>query len=81
MTRPEQARFRKINRTLGPGNYHRISRATGVTPQHVSRFLRGMRGATFDTAVAIADSAEVGLDDVRFYINKLVEVEVADVAA
>jgi transcriptional regulator with XRE-family HTH domain len=81
MTNVEKARLRKINRTLGPGNYHRIARETGVTPQHISRFIRGLRGATFELAIAVAESAGVGLDDLRWYMEVVAKIEAGEEAA
>lgn len=59
----ERAAFER----LAPGNYHRISRASGLSLQHVSRVLRGIRGASFDTASLIARAAGVSLDQLHAY--------------
>ncbi len=63
------SRKMELVRILGQGNYRRISRAAGLTPQHVSRVLRGKKGVSFQTASRIADASEVSLDDLRNYIE------------
>ena len=73
MTKIEETKYRRINKTLGPGNYKRIGRDVEVSPQHVSRFLRGIKGATFNMACAIADSASVKVDDMRWFIEQNIE--------
>ena len=80
MTKIEETRYRRIFKTLGPGNYKRIGREVGVSPQHVSRFLRGIKGATFKMAGGIADSADVDMDDVRWFITCNVEKQLAKAA-
>ena len=59
----------EIIQRLGPGNYRRISRKSGFTPQHVSRVLRGVTGARLDAAAKIADAAGVSLDQLWRYIT------------
>jgi transcriptional regulator with XRE-family HTH domain len=61
----------RLGRLLGPGNYRRIARGAGLTHQHVSRVLRGQRGASLAAASRIADAAGVTLDDLRFYLEDL----------
>ena len=80
MTKIEETRYRRIHKTLGPGNYKRIGRVVGVSPPHVSRFIRGMKGATFNMAAGLADSAEVGLDEVRWVIAGNIEKQLAQAA-
>lgn len=70
MSRIEEARFSRLNRVLGPGNYHRIARAVNVTPPHISRFLRGIKGTSFKLACEIADASKVSLDDLRWFIDE-----------
>lgn len=52
---------------LAPGNYHRISRASGLSLQHVSRVLRGIRGCNLTTAARIARGAGVSVDHLLAY--------------
>jgi transcriptional regulator with XRE-family HTH domain len=59
-----------VARAIGPGNYHRLARATGYTPQHVSRVLRGKVGASFVAANRIANAAGVTLDELYAYIER-----------
>jgi hypothetical protein len=54
---------------LGPGNFGRISRRAGVSKFHVSRFLKGTRGASFDVAGDIAEAAGVSLDELREWLT------------
>lgn len=55
---------------LGNGNYGRISRRTGLTKQHVSRVLRGLREPTLDVAALIAREAGVTLDELYEHTMK-----------
>ena len=77
MTKIEETKFRRIHKTLGTGNYKRIGREVGVSPQHVSRFLRGIKGATFGMASSIADSASISLDDMRWFIEQNIDRQMA----
>lgn len=52
---------------LAPGNYHGIARRSGLSLQHVSRVLRGIRGATLTTAARIARGAGVSMDELVAY--------------
>lgn len=57
---------------LGPGNYHYLARATGLSRSHITRVLRGKvgkEGVSLDAASRLADAAEVTLDEFRFYID------------
>lgn len=57
-----------VESRLGQGNYRRIAAVSGLTPQHVGRVLRGIRGASFHVAARIADAADVSLDELHRYI-------------
>jgi hypothetical protein len=59
----------QLSRILGPGNYRSISRRVGLSPQHVGRVLRGIKGASFWVGASIADAASVSLDELRAYIR------------
>lgn len=54
---------------LGPGNYRSIARGAGLTPQHVSRVLRGLKGVSFLVAARIARTAGVTLDEMYEYVS------------
>ena len=57
---------------LGPGNYHCLSRTTGLSRSHLTRVLRGKvgtEGVSLDAAARIADAAGVTLDELRGYIE------------
>jgi len=54
---------------LGQGNFHAIARRAQVNPAHVSRVLRGKRGASFDMASRIAAAADVSLDELNKHIR------------
>ena len=60
---------RKPGDLLGPGNYKQIARDAGLTYQHVSRVLRGMKTCSVDVAVLIAQSAGVTLDQLWAFIE------------
>ena len=77
MTKIEETKYRRIHKTLGTGNYKRIGREVGVSPQHVSRFLRGIKGATFGMASEIADAADTSLDDLRWFIGCNIDRQMA----
>jgi Helix-turn-helix. len=47
---------------LGPGNFGRIARRTGISKNHVSRVLRGLREPSFDVAADIASAAGVTME-------------------
>lgn len=55
-TRPMK---RELEARLGPGNYKPIARATGLSPSHVSRVLRGLANPTAETLALIAGAADV----------------------
>ncbi len=59
---------RRVAKLLGPGNYRRIARSAKLSPQHVARILRGLRGASFHVAARVAQSAGVTLDQLHAYI-------------
>lgn len=50
---------------LGPGNFKRISRMTGISCHHVSRVCRGLREPSFDVACIIAEAAGVTLEQFK----------------
>lgn len=54
---------------LEPGNYRSIARGAGLTPQHVSRVLRGMKGTSLHVAARIAEAAGVTLDELHAFIT------------
>ncbi len=58
-----------LDSILGSGNYRRIAKGVGVYPQHVSRFLKGRTGASWDVACRIADVAGVTMNQLREYRN------------
>ena len=53
---------------LEAGNYRRIHRASGLSPQHISRVIKGSKGASLHVAKRIADAAGVSLDELYSYI-------------
>lgn len=53
---------------LEPGNYRRICRGAGVTPQHIARVVTGRKGASLHVAKRIADAAGVTLDELYLFI-------------
>ncbi len=55
---------------LGPGNFNRIARRSGVSKYHVSRVLRGLREPSFDVAADIALAAGVSLDELHKWTIK-----------
>lgn len=55
---------------LGPGNFGRIGRRTGITKNHVSRVLRGLRSPTFDYAFLIAQEGGVTMEQLYHHIAK-----------
>lgn len=59
----------KLVKKLGPGNYRQIARTTGLTPQHVSRVLRGIRGCSLRVAAKIAMAADVDLAELYHFIQ------------
>lgn len=59
----------KPHPTLGRGNFRRLSKETGLEPRHISRVLRGLRGTSLKSAIALADAANVSLDEFRDYIE------------
>lgn len=59
----------QLKERLGPGNFGRISRQAGVSKFHVARFLKGIRGASFDIGGDIAEAAGVTLDDLRRWLE------------
>ena len=58
-----------LSEILGPGNFHRLSRESGVSWQHVSRVLRGRIGVRMVTAKKIADAAGVRVEQMMDYID------------
>lgn len=58
----------ELSHLLEEGNYRRISRGAGLTPQYISRVLRGKRGCSFRSAMSIADAAGVTVDELRAFI-------------
>lgn len=52
-----------IGRRLGPGNFGRIARRTGIDKQHVSRSCQGLREPSLDVAGLISQAAGVSLDE------------------
>lgn len=54
---------------LTAGNYRRIARGAGLTPQHVARTLKGKRGASLHVAYRIAKAAGVSLDELYAFIT------------
>lgn len=67
-TRTTRTRPHLLEPVLGRGNYIKIARGAGLTPSHVGRVLRGLRGASFHVAARIAVSANVTLDQMYDYI-------------
>lgn len=66
------ARKRVTNRVksrLEIGNYHKIARKAQITPQHVSRVLRGKRAGSLSILERIADAADVTLSQLYTYIK------------
>lgn len=63
-------RPRQLISLLGPGNYHRIARGSGYTPQYISRVLRGKIGVRFHGAAVIAEAAGVTLDELWNFISQ-----------
>ena len=61
------ADLKKLETSLGSGNYRRIARMTGIDTIHVSRVLRGLREPSFDVAAIIAEAAGVSLDELKEY--------------
>lgn len=59
-----------IDIRLGPGNFGRIARRTGITKNHVSRVLRGLRRPTFDYAYLIAREGGVTMEQLYDHIVK-----------
>ena len=59
---------RELKKKLGQGNFHAIARKADINPAHVSRVLRGLRGASMDTAGRIAKAADVTVDELYAYI-------------
>lgn len=59
---------RKALLSPGNGNYLRIADKAGVTPGHVSRVLRGSKGASLHVAARIARAAGVTLDELYAHI-------------
>lgn len=60
----------EISKLLCAGNFRRISRLTGFTPQHVGRVLKGSNGATLESAAKIAKAAGVTLDELSEFVAK-----------
>jgi transcriptional regulator with XRE-family HTH domain len=60
---------RKLEERLGPGNYKPLARATGLSPSHVSRVLRGLANPTSDTLAMIAEAAHVDLGILMTFIQ------------
>jgi len=54
---------------LSAGNYRQLARDTGLSRQHISRVLRGMRGLSLDSANLICAAARVSLDQLNLYIE------------
>ena len=59
----------RLKERLGPGNYKPIARATGLSPSHVSRVLRGLANPTSDTLALIATEADVDLGILMTFIQ------------
>jgi hypothetical protein len=53
---------------LLPGNHSRIALAAGLSTEHTSRVLRGVRGCSLRVAVRIAAAAGVSLDQLWNHI-------------
>ena len=60
---------RKLDERLGPGNYKPLARATGLSPSHVSRVLRGLANPTSDTLAMIAHAAAVDIGILMTFIQ------------
>ncbi len=60
---------RQLEERLGPGNYKPLARATGLSPSHVSRVLRGLANPTSDTLALIATEAGVDLGIMMTFIR------------
>lgn len=60
-----------IAQLLGPGNYSRIAEGCGLSRPFVGRVLRGERGASLESAVKIARSAGVRLEELNRYLEKV----------
>ena len=65
-TRPMK---RELAARLGPGNYKPLARATGLSPSHVSRVLRGLANPTSDALALIAKAADVDLGILMTFIQ------------
>lgn len=55
-------------RLLGAGNYRRIFRTSGISPQHIARVVTGRKGASLHVAKRIAFAAGVSLDEMYNFI-------------
>lgn len=66
-----------IARRLGPGNFGRIARRTGIDKQHVSRSCQGLREPSLDVAGLIAEAAGVSLDEFWAHTKRFRQVRVA----
>lgn len=53
---------------LAAGRYRHIARRVGCAPQHVSRVIKGERGASLHVAARIAAAAGVSLDQLYRFI-------------
>jgi transcriptional regulator with XRE-family HTH domain len=53
---------------LAPGNYRRICRGCGISPQHIARVVTGRKGASLHVANRIAVAAGVTLDELYAFI-------------
>lgn len=62
---------------LGPGQYGRIARRTGLDRLYISRVCRGLREPSFDVAKMIADGAGITLDELWAHTAKYRNVRVA----
>lgn len=61
----------ELSSSLGPGNFFRLARASGISRSHVSRILRGVASPSFSTAMRLAQAAGVTGDVLHAYIKGL----------
>lgn len=69
MSKPVVRSRSQLDSLLGPGNYGRIARLSGTSPEHVSRVCRGLRGTSLIAAHRIAEAAGVTLDELYRYVS------------
>lgn len=67
---PKLIRRVSPQKALADGQYHTIARKSGLSPQHVSRTIKGERGCSFHIAYRIAYAAGVTLDQLYYFIHQ-----------